>query len=260
MPRFSPPIGHRYHRLTVTGVIRLGPRPELTLRCDCGNVTRASASNLNAGRMKSCGCWRREITAKMKTTHGCTKNEKVTPEFIVWSGMNQRCYNANATKYDSYGGRGVCVCERWRTSFANFLADMGTKPSPSHSIDRYPNNDGNYEPMNCRWATAVEQRANRRDSITEREARIYTAIKKAGSSGIICDDIAALVGNITERCARWYSLKLARIGVIDRTKVSSTYHYRIPDIGRNDTYVARIERIAAGLIYIKGTAAVQRCR
>jgi hypothetical protein len=76
--------------------------------------------------------------------------------------MNQRCTNPRNKRYADYGGRGIQVCDRWRTSFAAFLEDMGRRPSPEHSIDRYPNNDGNYEPGNCRWATAKQQRANRR--------------------------------------------------------------------------------------------------
>jgi hypothetical protein len=77
--------------------------------------------------------------------------------------MIQRCRNPENPGWKNYGGRGIKVCERWR-SFENFLADMGRKPSPLHSIDRFPNNDGNYEPGNCRWATRFEQRHNRRDS------------------------------------------------------------------------------------------------
>lgn len=78
--------------------------------------------------------------------------------------MQTRCHNPNSEDYPNYGGRGIRVCERWRTDFAAFLADMGPRPSSRHSIDRFPNQDGNYEPGNCRWATAKEQQNNRRNN------------------------------------------------------------------------------------------------
>lgn len=75
----------------------------------------------------------------------------------MWHDMIHRCYNANNVSYQRYGGRGITVCDRWRESVYAFLDDMGPRPSEKHSIDRYPNNDGNYEPGNCRWATQQEQ-------------------------------------------------------------------------------------------------------
>lgn len=92
----------------------------------------------------------------VRPTHGATKS----PEHMAWCAMRSRCRDSDSQSYDNYGGRGIAVCERW-LKFENFLADMGPRPTPKHSIDRI-NNDGNYEPANCRWATKYQQDNNRR--------------------------------------------------------------------------------------------------
>lgn len=127
-------------------------------RCDCGRECIANANNLKHGGTRSCGC----IKNRDKRTHGLfigklTGNDR-PPVYNVWNAMKQRCYNPKNKSYSRYGGRGIIVCERWRT-FENFHADMGDPP-PELSIDRI-DPDGNYEPGNCRWATRKEQRANR---------------------------------------------------------------------------------------------------
>lgn len=94
--------------------------------------------------------------------HGAYVNGKRTPEYMIWGTMIQRCENPKNKKYAEYGGRGISVCSRWRKSFADFLADMGERPSSDYQLDRYPNNDGNYEPGNCRWASRQQNTQNTR--------------------------------------------------------------------------------------------------
>ena len=126
-------------------------------RCDCGNITEVITAHLREGRTKSCGCLQRERISQSETTHGMSG----TKVYWVWSQMRDRCSNSNSQDYRYYGGRGISVCPRW-SKFENFIADMGVPP-PGLTLDRI-NNDGNYEPDNCRWATRTVQTANRRVS------------------------------------------------------------------------------------------------
>jgi hypothetical protein len=100
-------------------------------------------------------------TRKAPEKHGATSGGP-SGEYTAWVHMIGRCENPNDAKFASYAGRGIKVCEKWRRSFAAFLADVGPRPSPSHSLDRFPNNDGDYEPGNVRWATPSQQQRNTR--------------------------------------------------------------------------------------------------
>jgi hypothetical protein len=129
-----------------------------TCRCVCGQVRDVLQDNLIYGRSRSCGCFNRD--GKHRITHGKSNS----PEYMAWRSCRERCNNPNIPGYRNYGGRGITICDRWLNSFENFYADMGPRPSPKHSLDRI-DNDGNYEPGNCRWATTKQQSRNRRNNI-----------------------------------------------------------------------------------------------
>lgn len=151
-------IGRRFGAYTVIGLEsernRFG-QVRWLCRCDCGREQLIVGSHLKSRKgARSCIlCARRNS----KRTHGCTD----TQEYRIWSGMKTRCKPGNIEKAHLYADRGIKVCDRWLSSFENFLADMGPRPSKGHSIDRINVNEG-YGPTNCRWATSKEQGGNKR--------------------------------------------------------------------------------------------------
>lgn len=172
-------VGEKFDLLRVLRFLRLDKDRGAIweCRCRCGNFTEASTRDLRYGDKKSCNCLR--YTSKNKT-HGFSK----TPEYRVWKGMRARCKNPNCSCYPNYGGRGIEVCAKWDSSFPAFLHDMGARPSARHRIERLDNN-GNYAPGNCCWATSKEQNQNKRNvPVYEAHGQQKTLPQWAAESGV----------------------------------------------------------------------------
>ena len=158
--------GKVFGRLTVIRRdIHRTSRPYWICECVCRALKSVAACELKGGKTKSCGCYDAERKSTQTVKHGFNR----TPTYVCWSNMLARCTNPNRPDFRNYGARGIAVCERW-FQFSNFLADMGEKPE-GLAIDRI-NNDGNYEPGNCRWATPSQQRRNQRVRAAAETARL----------------------------------------------------------------------------------------
>lgn len=191
---FKDLVGHRFGRLKVieqharrtkAGAIRWW------CLCDCGSITTVIGGGLKRGATKSCGCLHKERVREASTTHGMHTH----PAYKAWEDMKRRCNDVNHKSYGNYGGRGIVVCERWLEGFEEFWENLGGTWKEGLSLDR-EDNDGNYEPSNCKWSTKSEQQCNKRSNkMVETEWGLLPLVKAAKRSGINYQTLMSRLNN-----------------------------------------------------------------
>lgn len=174
--------GQRFGRLTVIGLsARQSRKTYWICQCDCGNVSEHRSDGLLNGTIKSCGCYKREVSAE-NVSKNHTHKKSGTRIYRIWQGMKTRCFDINDKRYERYGERGITVCEEWKNNFLSFYDwSMANGYDENLSIDRI-DNDGNYCPENCRWVTLKEQANNRSSNVKYK------------------------IGNVTKKLSEWCEL------------------------------------------------------
>lgn len=160
--------GNKYGRLTVLSKANYNKYTWWNCVCDCGNKTVVRGDRLLNGTTLSCGCLRKEVAKETQLLNFKTHGKYKTRLHRIWTNMIQRCYNEKSKSFKYYGGKGIIVCEEWLNSFQTFYDWAMANGYEEHlTIDR-EDNDGNYEPSNCRWITLAEQQKNRSNNVGKR--------------------------------------------------------------------------------------------
>lgn len=181
--------GQSFGRLTV--ISGSYENRKWSCRCECGQTARVAASHLKDGNTKSCGCYAQECRVVYNTKHGMTR----TRTWRIWTEARRRCFDPNRKAFKDYGGRGITMCPKWANSFQQFFEDMGPCPD-GYSIERV-NNNGNYEPGNCKWIPRTDQQRNKRNltvvdfhgerltlrQVSERTGIPYTVLRSRRDQG-----------------------------------------------------------------------------
>lgn len=190
--------GQKYHKLTVLHrVPNKGRHTRWLCQCECGNTKEANTNHLRFDHVRSCGCIPRQNSERV-----LKEGKLVRPDgYHSWKAIQSRCYCESDENYRKYGAKGITVCDRWRGlgGLANFLADMGPKPSPRHSIDRIKSTD-NYSPETCRWATPLEQGQNKRN------ANLLTHNGKTQTMAAWTRELGLATGNLRLRLNRGWTV------------------------------------------------------